>query len=237
MIIYFRTCEKQQTISNVQRFNNINKTDLLKKCWLSIQKSVSDSDKIIIIHDAVSQTTLDWLVSTSKYKQAVELIEVPAHDWSYHQHTVTLVEILNKYSNEYPDELHYIVEDDYLHTENAISVLKTNLAQWEGFAVTYDYPDRYFLDPVLSNVYLGADRHWRTINSSTMTVLAKGSTWLQVIDALKQIAATSNDQIFKQIYEHIPCISPLPGLASHMTDKHLTPLVDWNKVWEEQKIE
>lgn len=231
MIIYFRACEKQQTISNVVRFNDISKTLLLKKCWLSIQASVSETDSIIIIQDAVSAETINWMLSTARTQ--VDVIDVPEHEWGYHQHTVTLVDALEKNAKQYPDELHYIVEDDYLHTDSAIQVLNTNLRDWQGFAVSYDYPDRYFLDPVQSLIYLGIDRHWRTINSSTMTVLAKGSTWLRIIEPLKQIAPTSNDQVFKAVYQQIPCISPLPGVASHMTDKHLTPLINWDKIWEE----
>ena len=46
MIIYFRACEKQDTIPYVIRFNNFNKTIILKKCWLSIQKSIKNTDTL-----------------------------------------------------------------------------------------------------------------------------------------------------------------------------------------------
>jgi hypothetical protein len=46
MIIYFRACEKQDTIHYVTRFNNFNKTIILKKCWLSIQKSIKNTDTL-----------------------------------------------------------------------------------------------------------------------------------------------------------------------------------------------
>ena len=229
MIIYFRACEKQSTISYVTRFNNFNKTIILKKCWLSIQKSIKKTDTIFLIEDNLSEDTLSWLLQNSVID--VTVINVPEHTWDYHQHTVTLIETLKEYVVKYPEQLHYIVEDDYLHVANALTVLEDTLNDWAGFAVPYDYPDRY-TDPKPSRVLIGKDRHWRSIDSSTMTVLAKGKVWAAVMEALELAAPTSNDKVFEQLYQHIPCINPLPGLASHLTDKHGTPLVDWVNIWE-----
>lgn len=233
MFIYFRACEKQQTISNVTRFSNINKTELLKKCWLSLQASINDQDRIIVIHDSVSDVTLDWLKSTAR--TSVELIEVEDHSWDYHLHTITLVNILEEKSTQFPTDLHYIVEDDYLHTPNAIRVMQDTLSKWPNFAVSYDYPDRY-IKPSPCHVIIGSDRHWRTIDSCTMTLVALGYRWLDIMPELKKAASTSNDKIFDEIFKQIPCISPMPGLSSHMTDYHLTPLVDWNSVWSNQIV-
>ena len=234
MFIHFRACEKQNTISNVKRFKDTNKTEVLKKCWLSLNASVNNSDSIIIIYDSVSQDTLDWLASTCKTDK-LSFVPVPEHDWSYHLHTVTLIDVLESNSKEYPSELHYIVEDDYLHVSNAIRSMQDTLLLWPNFAVSYDYPDRY-INPVPSHIIVGKDRHWRTIDSSTMTVVALGRRWLDVMPELKKAAPTSNDKIFEDIYKQIPCISPLPGLSSHMTDYHLTPLIDWNNIWSSYNV-
>ncbi len=235
MFIYFRACEKQQTISNVTRFGNINKTEILKKCWKSLQQSVNDSDTVIIIEDSVTKNTINWLLDTCNTKQ-VKVISVPEHSWDVHQHTITLIEVLESNCAEYPAELHYIVEDDYLHVDNAIRIVESSLSKWPNFAVTYDYPDRY-TNPVPSYVVLGHDRHWRTVDSCTMTILALGARWLDILPELKQAAPTSNDRIFNDIFKQIPCISPMPGLSSHLTDRHGSPLVDWNKVWESNIID
>jgi hypothetical protein len=233
LFIYFRACEKQETISYVKRFKDTSKTTILKKCWLSLQESVNETDHIIVIHDDVSEDTLIWLENTAMTD--VSFIAVPKHDWSYHQHTVTLVETLRAKCIEFPAELHYIVEDDYLHTPNAIRVMQDTLALWPNFAVSYDYPDRY-TTPVPSYIILGKDRHWRTINSCTMTLAAIGKRWLDVMPELEKYAPTSNDKVFEEIFKQIPCLSPMPGLSSHMTDHHLTPLVDWNNIWESYNV-
>lgn len=230
MIIYFRACEKQETISHVTRYKDINKTTMLQKCWLSIQSSVTEEDSIKVIHDAVSAKTLSWLKETS-VTDKIEFIAVPEHSWDYHEHTITLVDTLEQTAKEQLEELHYIVEDDYLHVPNALHVLRATLKNSPLFAVPYDYIDRY-TNPESSTVLLGPDRHWRTVNSSTMTVIAKGATWLEYINDIRAAASTSNDQVFRDIFSHTSCISPLPAVASHMTDRHQSPYVPWDSLWD-----
>jgi len=229
MFIYFRACEKQQTISNVSRFRNFDKTIILKKCWLSIQKNIKIYDSLYVIHDEVSDTTLEWMKATAAVTPI--FIEVPKHSWELHQHTITLIKLLKELCDKHPQELHYIVEDDYLHVENALEVLRSTLSEWGGFAVSYDYPDRYFA-PEPCFVMVGKDMHWRTINSSTMTVLAKGYVWSSVMADLERAAPISNDKVFESIYSRIKCLSPMPGLSTHLTDRHHTPLVIWEQVWD-----
>jgi hypothetical protein len=235
MIIYFRVCEKQQTISNVIRFQQINKTDMIRRCWKALQSSVTHEDIIFIIHDAVSEDTLEWLQNTANTSN-IHLVAVEPHSWDYHLHTITLFSVLEEQCIKYPNELHYILEDDYLHVPNALSVIKNTLSGWQHFAVSYDSPDRYTLNPEPCMVILGYDRHWRTINSSTMTLIAKGSTWLKWMPEFKQAAPSSNDQVSLSIFTQEPCVSPLPGLSSHMTQHHITPLVDWSDIWNSQNV-
>ena len=61
MLIYWRVCEKQQTLSFVPRWKNISKLEIIKKCWLSLQQSVSPDDAIKIFEDDFSQELLNWL--------------------------------------------------------------------------------------------------------------------------------------------------------------------------------
>lgn len=229
MIIIFRACEKQATISNVTRQGNFDKTTILRKCWLSLQQSVSKDDHIILIEDQVSEATLDWLDLNNKAK--LTIVHVPDHEWKDHKHTAIAIEELIKSSKQNPDELHYMCEDDYLHVPNAIEILKATLNKWHGFALSYDYIDRY-KNPEPCQVLLGLDRHWRTVTSSTMTVLALGSTWLKIENQLREMAPLSNDKIFDDIFKDISCISPLPSLSCHLTEHHTSPFIDWAAVWE-----
>lgn len=235
LIIYFRACEKQETISYVDRYKFTDKKILLRKCWKSLQSGVSKKDKIIVIYDAVSTETLEFMKNTSRTED-ISFVAVPEHPWEYHEHTVVAIQYLKLYAKKYPDELHYLVEDDYLHMPLAVDKLKANLTDCPYFAVPYDYPDRY-ARPEPSMIILGRDRHWRTISSSTMTVIALGKTWLMYIDKLVAAAPTSNDKVFEEIYKNHACISPIPALASHMTAYHQSPLINWDGIYEDTDIE
>jgi len=227
--IYFRACEKQETISYVDRWKEVSKTEILKKCWLSLQKSITSEDRVVIIHDSVSKETLEFMQRTAS--GMIFLQEVPNHEWGYHLHTVTMVNLLEKEClNSNSREVFYLVEDDYLHTPNALHVIRDMMKYWGHFGVPYDYPDRY-KTPTNTQVFVGPDRHWRTVPSSTMTIFAHAQTWLSHIEALKDCAPTSNDQVFQDIFQKEACLSPLPGIASHLTPYHMTPLVDWNSIW------
>ena len=223
MKIYYRVCEKEPTISHVQRFKNYSKKTILRKCFSSLVDQFTEEDKIIIIHDEVSQDTLQWMTNKIK-KGLVELVEVPKHDFSYHMHTVVLVTTLEKELKESrnENELHFMVEDDYIFSEDALEVMRSTSAGYQGFSVPYDYPDRY-ANPKPTQVLLGPTRHWRTIDSCTMTIAAPAKLWKDCLPLLKEAAPTSNDKIFDNIFNSVPCISPIPGVASHLTAYHPTP--------------
>lgn len=238
MHIYFRCSEKEKTISNVLRWAPdgipVTKTVILKKCWQSIQDSISEEDFIHVIHDEVSEKTLKYLNNSAK--GMINFFEVPVHDWDYHGHTVELFNILEtELETSSAREWHYIVEDDYLHTNNALHVMRETQKRWGGFIVPYDYPDRY-KDGVATHILIGTDRHWRTIHSGTMTLAADSKLWKRYLPQFIQAAPQSNDKILDNIYTETMCINPLPGIATHLTAFHMTPLVPWKERWEEIKI-
>jgi len=231
MIIYWRTCELQKSISYLNRWKNYNKTDILKRCWLSIQESISNEDTLVLLQDNLTEETLEWLKSTCK-TTLIKVVNIPKHAWNYHQHTVTLIEELEKTVLENKNEIHFILEDDYLFVPEGISIFKNLAKQWNnGFLAPYDYIDRY-KELKNTQIILGPDRHWRTVSSITMTVAAKGFVWSNFFDVLKESAPTSNDKVFEHILEKVPCLTPLPTLASHLTEYHTSPYMNVDALWK-----
>jgi hypothetical protein len=209
------------------------KKEILRKCWLSLQKSVLPTDRIVIMHDKVSEDTLNFLDKTSIVHP--QFIEIGEHTWDYNLHTVTLFDYLEGEIYNRPDELFYILEDDYLHVPDALNYLsKLYNAGWESFALTYDYPDRYkgSLEP--RYVLLLGGHHWATVTSSCTTFAVKGKALQgEPLDIFKKAAHQSDDRLYPEIYKKYGCVAPIPGLSSHLTEHHNTPLVDWQKVWDE----
>jgi hypothetical protein len=233
MYIYYRICEKEATISHVKRYGDYSKKTILRKSFASLAHQLTDEDSITIIHDEVSEETLKW-VDKQIPAGLVNYVEVPKHPWDYHQHTVTLVEELEK-NIQNNNDLHLLIEDDYLFAPNALEIVKSLQGIYGAFFVPYDYPDRY-RERIPCLVLTGTMCHWRTIHSCTMTIGATASAWREVLPLLKEAAPTSNDKVFEEIFKKYSCISPLPGVATHMTDHHHTPYFKVQERFDELDI-
>lgn len=235
MHIYFRCCEAQKTSNGVKdRWNKFDKTEILKNCWLSVQQSVTTSDKLIILHDNVSENTLNFLDKTSAVTP--EWVKVPTHDWNYQLHHLVLADELEKNIQKTDDrEGHYLLEDDYLHLPNSIAYLNEAIKLFDRcFLVSYDYPDRYIGDWVRpTKIFLGPRNHWRVIDSTTFTVLATSFVWKQAIGNFRKVAAQGNDTEFSKIYSKIPCLSPILGYSTHLCEDSMTPYINWVDYWKE----
>jgi len=144
------------------------------------------------------------------------------------------------------DEIVYFIENDYLHTPDAKTVLEdvfTNLNP--PFAALYDHPDKY-LDPSRggnpycqggaedTRVYLSNLSHWKITNSTTMTFAAKVKTLKETEPILRKFTEGTHPNDFPMFLElrkqnHI-LITPIPGKATHGETAWLSPLIDWSKV-------
>jgi len=236
MQVYFRCCEKQESISTTPRWNNLPKSQILKTCWLSLLPGLKEQDKIIILQDNIKDETLDFLVRTIPDGITFEVVDIPEHEWTHNLHTIELFKRLEKDINMLSDhETFYIVEDDYLHIPEALNFI-SDAANWFSscFLAPYDYPDRYKQEQIAPTlVYPGPGCHWRLNPSSTMTLAAKGFVWKKYINKLHEAAPTSNDKVFEEIFKETPCLSPLPGIATHLTPYHMTMYINWEELWNE----
>ena len=230
MQLYYRICEKESTISHVGRYDNLSKKTILRKSWASLADQLTEYEKVIFIHDEVCSETLKWLDDNCNALR--EFVEVPKHDFEYHQHTITLIDELEKRIKNNND-FHILIEDDYLFAPKALATIRSLEKLYGAFFVPYDYPDRYRDKDSVCQVILGQTCHWRTITSCTMTIGASSQVWEKYIPQLKEAAPTSNDKVFEEIFKTAPCISPIPGVATHLTAHHHTPYFNVVKRLEE----
>lgn len=247
MIIYWRPCEIEETLSFVPRWNNKTKNEILKKCWIALNAQVTRDDRIIIIEDKLSVETMAWLDATRKCNiewVAVKDVEGKSTNRrEYPIHYITLVEVMDKQTKEYPNEIHYLCNDDILHLPHALATLKSIYNDgWKGFATLYDYPDRYTLDKQYTattrscEIYLGSMSHWRTIPSCTGVTSALGHTWQKYMRELKRNAFFNDDSYTWMAYAQVGCLSPIPGCATHLTQNHMTPRINWDQYYDSIKI-
>lgn len=247
MIIYWRVCEKQETLSFVPRWKNKDKLEIIKKCWISLQNSVDKTDEIIVVEDGCSKETQDFLESTKKVDNFA-FHHVKPHPELDNElikgksgHFEELAALVDEKTKVRPEEVHFICNDDFLFLPAAVPVMKDIFQEgWPGFVVPYDYPDRYTTDQTrLAEVYLGRFCHWRTIPSCTSITSAKGKVWQMYMRSFRRNAHFNDDSWTWEAYSFAKskAICPIPGLATHLTEGCMTPLIDWEGLWNNINVQ
>ena len=146
------------------------------------------------------------------------------------------------------EDLIYFIEDDYLHFE---PMLEEMVASYERiasqvnkdiFMCPTDYPYLY-MDNVKTNVLIGNKRHWRTVDKTLCTFMTTKNLLDKYWDNFYKNCLNRHDPFEKylnEIYSNEICISPIKSLSLHLTNINssygLSPLIDYKKLWEENKI-
>ena len=141
----------------------------------------------------------------------------------------------------------YFVEDDYLHSEDAITEM---IFAYEKFSTIFsknlillpsDYPYLYTKDEA-TKIYLGEKYHWRLVSESLVTFMTSKSVIDENYNNLKKMGIEWTDPWEKplhNIYKSNPCLSPVPSLAVHCANINsvfgVSPFVDLKELWEKNK--
>ena len=156
----------------------------------------------------------------------------------------------------------YLCEDDYLHVPHAFKWIvdlidhkddyikskrffqafgiKNKLSKTPIIIHPPDYPDRYkprYLR--FSLIFLSRFCHWRQVTDTTFTFMAQAKTFKQYRQIFWNSCTGANDRyLSKTLYAGVRmgkkalCLSPMPGVATHMHEEVMTPLVDWKKIYD-----
>ena len=255
MIILFRSCEANLSPGSLgdgfedkPRWEGHGKLEILRKCYLSLQKGLDDKDLIVIVNDRTTPETLEWMRKNTKahfrIKDITSLDDLRnSHPYpTYHPVTANscpdLMEYLVDISEANPNELIYVCEDDYLHVDHAILCMKEIFKQgYEGFYAPYDYPDRYTIDRHKNTeLHAGPFGHLRSIPSSTLTIATKGKIWLQYKYELLRSGAFADDTWTWKAFAQVGALCPVPGHATHLQDNCITPYINWKTIYESIRI-
>ncbi len=144
-------------------------------------------------------------------------------------------------------DIFYFVEDDYLHSENAITEM---IFSYEKFNTIFskdlvllpsDYPYLYAKDEA-TKIYLGEKYHWRLVSESLVTFMTSKKVIEENYNSLEKMGIEWVDPWEKplhDIYNSNPCLSPVPSLAVHCANINsvfgISPFVDLKELWEKNK--
>ncbi len=145
------------------------------------------------------------------------------------------------------EDLIYFVEDDYLHFKEMLFEMISSYERIASqikkdiFMCPSDYPYLY-MNNEKTNVLIGNDRHWRTVNRTLCTFMTTKNLLEKYWDKFYKNCLDRYDPFEKylnEIYLKEICISPIKSLSLHLTNINssygLSPLIDYKKLWEENK--
>ncbi len=255
--ILYRACDKVESVHKIKRPFGLNKIQTIKVSFYSMYQALrTEQCKFIVIGDDLSQELLDFFevfdgvyVKNSKLgsaakslqKQIDMALKIPDNEWVYMCEDDYLHASYSfKYISEFIEN-----KTQYLQTsgkkKNYMNRIIGDLSNTPLIIHTPDYPDRY--DPPwkrLSFIFLSKYCHWRQITNTTHTFLLESVTIKRFEKYIKASAVGPSDsKLSGKVYGRIffknkaLCVSPIKGLSTHMTEGVMTPLVDWQKICED----
>ena len=254
--ILFRACDKVESVHKAARPFGLSKIEIIKVSFYSMYQSIKSENFIFtIIGDDLSGELLDFFksfdnvvvdnknlggASESLQKQIELALKIPDDEWVYmceddYLHSTYAFQYISEFIEN---------KEQYLQTsgkkKNYMNRIIGDLKNTPVIIHTPDYPDRY--DPPwrrLSFIFLSKYCHWRQITNTTHTFLLESSTIKRFKKYIEASAVGPSDsKLSEKVYGRFffknkaLCISPIKGLSTHMTEGVMTPLVDWQKICE-----
>jgi hypothetical protein len=253
--VVFRTCDVVQSLHGAPRPFGLSKLELIKVCFLSLYDALQAvPHEIHVLGDRISDELQQFFrgypvtVSVGSYGNdasirasfAMGMRRAP-DDWVY----VVEDDYLHQaHTFEYIDDLlanrDAIMRDARLEPQRRSlwleNVAVRGLARRPLFIYPPDYPDRYLSGKRrFSLIFLSRHTHWRQVGNTTFTMMAQAATLVRYRRVIDRAADGARDgYLSRKLYGNLSftgrglCVSPMPGLATHMHESTMTPLVDWS---------
>ena len=142
------------------------------------------------------------------------------------------------YAKNIETDILYFLEDDYIHTEDALEVLLDGfeLLKFDKSIISlYDAMDRYTrkddVDYHKTLIKLGKKKYWRTAESTTCTWSISKELYDSCVydEAIK--FGLNDRELFRYIRtKDILLFTPLQGASTHCHEPFLSPFVNWANV-------
>ena len=214
--------DDQSTEENLLRISNLLKSSNINSKIINIKED-EFSDLISEIDTNGEKISKNMISNMTNFLKSIQIAE-----------------------NENSD-LFYFLEDDYIHTKEAISEMiftyekMSSQLNKELFLCPADYPYLYSnIDN--TKLFFGNMRHWRSVNETLLTFLTSKKMIIKYLVDLKEIGKKRHHPMelkLHEIYKKEYCLSPIPSLAMHATNVNtiygIPPNFDWKKVWDENK--
>lgn len=252
--IILRTCDLVHSLHNAPRPFDLDKRSLIKACFKSLHNAVKDyPHRITVLGDRLSDEMQDFfrsynvrllneeLGNDKSIRRQVELaLESADDEWVYfveddYLHTRDAFKWIDDFIEH---------KDSYISTKRLarqLRFIRLKLSDKPLVIHTPDYPDRYLPKYLrFSLIFISKYCHWRQITNTTFTMMMQGSTVKRYKNILLRSSIGADDGFLsRRLFAGLIfgskalCVSPVPGVSTHMHSEVMTPLVDWEKVIRE----
>jgi len=247
--IVLRTCDRVDVHpERGPRFIDVEKTLLIKKCFVSLINSINLAKDIVniklnVVDDNSSKETIDYIKCKLEENQ-IDYNIIICEEEGYNYSAVKQFEVCREIGRQWV----YSVEDDYLHFPEAIRqflIMSEKLVNITGSYVairpdddlfTYASNNPHFRKPCV--VLLGEDRHWRTLHNTHNTLFTHVDVFKNYWELFAslgkffRVLSINEDKSINMIWEQVPLFSPIPTLAIHISQNNEPPFVDYQTLWE-----
>jgi hypothetical protein len=260
--VVFRACDVVQSLHGAPRPFGLSKGELIRICFASLHESLQDvPHEIHVIGDRISEplqaffrergaaVTVGTYGNDASIRASFELgMTRPDGDWVYvveddylHQpHALAFIDDFIAHRADIMQDRPLRMQRRSLWYEN---LFVRGLAQRPLFIHPPDYPDRYLPEKRrFSMVFQSSRCHWRQVGNTTFTLMAEASTLRRFRGPILEASSGARDgYMSRKLYGNLLfagrglCVSPIPGLATHMHESTMTPLVDWAALVERQR--
>lgn len=253
--IYLRTCLRNDRKTNPKpRLTGDDLAENAYRCIHSLVTSINHMRTaapdvpihLVLMDDRSDESYLSKIraiISTAQIPVTIQQTKVPGQGASLHE---TFSEGRGK------DALVYFVEEDYLHTKDAIFTMYAFYKSMAGSLGTHMvlYPQEHqelYSNHYPSYIVQGADRHWRTMHHATHTFLTHGKivdTYWPFFENTKYVGIRkkrklgSENRTTNKLFKKIPGFSPLRPCAIHLQyEELLPPFFDWKTLWDQNEAD
>jgi hypothetical protein len=256
--IILRTCDLVHSLHNAPRPFHLDKRNLIKICFKSLYCAIKDyPHKITVLGDRLSDEMQDFfrsypvtllneeLGNDKSIRRQMEIaLESDPNDWVYfveddYLHTSDAfkwIDDLITNREKYMSKKRLARQLRFIHVrlDNRPLVIHTP-----------DYPDRYKPKYLrFSLIFLSKYCHWRQVTNTTFTFMIQGKSVHKYKDILLRSSIGADDgYLSRRLFAGLRfgnkalCVSPIPGVSTHMHEEVMTPLVDWEKIIQEFRAE
>lgn len=165
--------------------------------------------------------------------QTLDFLDIPIEKIDFKNNLQSLEYCLFFAAGAPESDIIYFVEDDYLHTDDALETLL------EGFSLTkdsiislYDHPDRYTrnddVDYEKTKIVLGKKKYWRTAESTTCTWAITSKLYERVFDVAYEYGLYDRGLFRALALRNIKLHTPMVASSTHCHMPFMSPFVDWS---------